>query len=255
MYAAAYRHPLAETLLELEIPVLRRGRGWLAVDKPSGIPVHPVNKVRENTLIRMLRRQQGDEQLRLVHRLDRETTGVLLGIAGVVIIFFNEIRLADASAAKGSAAIILASFGTAYAGVLIKSRGKHIDPLVLTIGQMAVGVLPLLVLGLWYEGNPLAFNWTARAWIALFYLALVGSALAFVLVYWLMQRMDVTKTQLIPLASTLIAVILGWLVLQEEINWKTLVGGFLILFGLAVSVLGGRRRRKQIILNEYSPNS
>jgi 23S rRNA pseudouridine1911/1915/1917 synthase len=70
--------PLPETLLAIDIPVLARGRGWLAVDKPSGIPVHPVNKIRENSLIRMLRRQEGDEQLRLVHRLDRETSGVLL---------------------------------------------------------------------------------------------------------------------------------------------------------------------------------
>jgi 23S rRNA pseudouridine1911/1915/1917 synthase len=70
--------PLPETLLDLEIPVLVRGAGWLAVDKPAGIPVHPVNRVRENTLIRMLRRQEGCEELRLVHRLDRETSGVLL---------------------------------------------------------------------------------------------------------------------------------------------------------------------------------
>jgi len=70
--------PLVETLLSIEIPVLARGPGWLVVDKPSGIPVHPVNKVRENTLIRMLRRQEGEESLRLVHRLDRETSGVLL---------------------------------------------------------------------------------------------------------------------------------------------------------------------------------
>ena len=49
--------PLAETRLELDLPVLRRGPGWMAVDKPSGIPVHPVNKVRENSLIRILRRQ------------------------------------------------------------------------------------------------------------------------------------------------------------------------------------------------------
>ncbi len=70
--------PLAEDLLELAIPVVARGAGWLAVDKPAGIPVHPVNKVRENSLIRMLRRQEGIESLRLAHRLDRETTGVLL---------------------------------------------------------------------------------------------------------------------------------------------------------------------------------
>ncbi len=70
--------PLPETLLEQAIPVLTRGDGWLAVDKPAGIPVHPVNTVRENSVIRMLRRQEGNEELRLAHRLDRETSGVLL---------------------------------------------------------------------------------------------------------------------------------------------------------------------------------
>jgi 23S rRNA pseudouridine1911/1915/1917 synthase len=70
--------PLVEPPLELDIPILVRNAGWLAVDKPPGIPVHPVNKVRENSLIRILRRQEGDEILRLVHRLDRETSGVLL---------------------------------------------------------------------------------------------------------------------------------------------------------------------------------
>jgi len=70
--------PLAEDLLELPIPVLRQEAAWMAVDKPAGILVHPVNKVRENSLIRMLRRQEDCEELRLVHRLDRETSGVLL---------------------------------------------------------------------------------------------------------------------------------------------------------------------------------
>jgi 23S rRNA pseudouridine1911/1915/1917 synthase len=70
--------PYPETLLDIELPILARGSGWLAVDKPSGIPVHPVNRVRENSLIRILRRQEANESLRLVHRLDRETSGVLL---------------------------------------------------------------------------------------------------------------------------------------------------------------------------------
>jgi RluA family pseudouridine synthase len=58
--------------------LLARGEGWLAVDKPAGIPVHPTNSARENSLIRLLGRQLGIEGLRLVHRLDRETSGVLL---------------------------------------------------------------------------------------------------------------------------------------------------------------------------------
>jgi len=70
--------PIEETVRDVPLPILARGRGWLAVDKPAGIVVHPVNAVRENSLIRMLRRQEGAPGLRLAHRLDRETTGVLL---------------------------------------------------------------------------------------------------------------------------------------------------------------------------------
>jgi 23S rRNA pseudouridine1911/1915/1917 synthase len=70
--------PIVEEIVDVALNVLRRGAGWLAVDKPSGIVVHPVNAIRENSLIRMLRRQEGTPTLRLAHRLDRETTGVLL---------------------------------------------------------------------------------------------------------------------------------------------------------------------------------
>ena len=73
--------PLHETPLDLAIEILARGPGWMAIDKPAGIPVHPVNRVRENSLIRLLRRQEEDDGLRLVHRLDRETSGVLV-VAG-----------------------------------------------------------------------------------------------------------------------------------------------------------------------------
>ncbi len=167
--------------------------------------------------------------------------GVLVGIAGVVIIFADQLHLSDEEAIWGSFAITLAAALTAFASVLIKARGRHIDPLVLTVGQMAVGFLPLIILAAWLEGNPLSYDWSrASTWGALLYLALVGSALAFVLVYWLIQRMDVTKTTLIPLASTLVAVILGKVVLGETLNWRVLVGGAGIFFGLVINVLGHR---------------
>jgi len=70
--------PVVEEIRDVPIPVLARGAGWLAVDKPAGIVVHPVNSIKENSLIRMLRRQEGALELRLTHRLDRETSGVLV---------------------------------------------------------------------------------------------------------------------------------------------------------------------------------
>jgi 23S rRNA pseudouridine1911/1915/1917 synthase len=67
-----------ERPLDLKLSILARGRGWLAVDKPPKLPVHPVHDTVENTLIRILRRQEGDPGLRLAHRLDSETSGALL---------------------------------------------------------------------------------------------------------------------------------------------------------------------------------
>jgi len=72
------RRELNEILLDLEVQVIARADGWLAVDKPPNVPVHPVNRVLENSLIRILRRQEREPELRLAHRLDSETTGVLL---------------------------------------------------------------------------------------------------------------------------------------------------------------------------------
>jgi 23S rRNA pseudouridine1911/1915/1917 synthase len=70
--------PSVEVVRSYEIPILRRGSGWLAVEKPAGVLVHPVRDVVENSLIRTLRRQESDPALRLVHRLDGETSGVML---------------------------------------------------------------------------------------------------------------------------------------------------------------------------------
>jgi drug/metabolite transporter (DMT)-like permease len=75
------------------------------------------------------------------------------------------------------------------------------------------------------------------------YLAIVGTVIAFVLYYWLIQHMDVTKTLLISLITPVVAVILGMLVLSEQLTWRTLAGGAMIISGIGLIVV--RRVRKQ----------
>lgn len=50
----------------------------LAIDKPPGIVVHPTHSHLRNTVITLLRRQLNAPELTLAHRLDAETSGVLL---------------------------------------------------------------------------------------------------------------------------------------------------------------------------------
>jgi drug/metabolite transporter (DMT)-like permease len=167
----------------------------------------------------------------------RSVAGVLLAAAGVVLIFYNEIDVRGLLALLGSAAVVTAAAGSALADVWIKKDGVHIDPVLMTAVQMVAGFIPLLALGIPLEGNPLGFHWTPRAVFALVYLALLGSSTSFVLLYWLIRRIPVTRVMLIPFLSTLVAVLLGAVVLGERLSWRVVAGGAAILVGLGLAIL------------------
>src|SRR6185436_10149719 len=163
--------------------------------------------------------------------------GIVMGVAGVGVVFSNQLSVAGPRALAGCAALVVGSACAAAANVLVKKDGAKLDPAILAGGQMFFGLIPLLVIGIPLEGNPLRFHWTRMAIIALFYLAIVGSVAAFLLYYWLVQHMDVTNTMLVALVTPVIAVTLGVLVLHEELNWRTFAGGAMIISGIGVIVL------------------
>jgi drug/metabolite transporter (DMT)-like permease len=172
--------------------------------------------------------------------------GVILGITGVGIIFSNQLSSEGPKALMGSAAIVTGAFSAAYANVLVKARGGHLDPAMLASGQMFFGLIPLLAVGIATEGNPLYFHWTGMAVVALLYLVLVGSVIAFLLYYWLVRNMDVTKTMLIALVTPLFAVTLGMIVLDEHLSWRTLLGGACIMSGIGLIVLRRIKERSPV---------
>ena len=167
----------------------------------------------------------------------RKLSGALLGVVGVGVIFSSQLEAEGGMAAWGSAAVLAGAVFVAYANVLVKAGGARLDAAVLSAGQMACGFVVLAAAGLLFEGNPLRFRWTGLAVACLLYLTLVGSVAAFLLFYWLVRHVDVTKTMLIALVTPLAAVLLGVLVLGEEVTWRTLAGGALILSGIGLVVL------------------
>jgi drug/metabolite transporter (DMT)-like permease len=166
----------------------------------------------------------------------RKIAGVLVGIAGVAFILSYQKEANGASALWGGGAIVVGAFCVAYANVLVKARGARIDPAALALGQMVCGFVPLLIFGAAFEGSPLKLRWTPLAVVCLLYLALVGSALAFLLFYWLVRNMDVTRTMLIPLVTPVVALSLGAIFLHEALTWRVAVGGAAVICGIALIV-------------------
>lgn len=170
--------------------------------------------------------------------------GVILGVCGVGVVFSNQLAISGRQALAGCVALVLSAFFAAYSNVLVKKYGGKLNPAVIASVQMLFGLVPLLVVGLALEGNPFGFRWSAIALVSLLYLAIVGSVIAFLLYYWLMQNMDVTKSMLISLVTPVVAVILGMLVLDEELSWRTLVGGAMIIAGIGFIVV--RKARSSV---------
>jgi len=158
--------------------------------------------------------------------------GIGLGVIGVAVIFLNQLQLAGWAAFFGCAAVAAGALCVAASYVIVKARGTHLHPTTLITGQMLFGLVPLVALGFITEGNPINFRWTRSAVVSLLYLALAGSVVAFWLNYWLLARMDTSKVMLMGIVETLLAVLLGAVVLGEAVTVRTIIGTVFIFLSI-----------------------
>jgi drug/metabolite transporter (DMT)-like permease len=168
-----------------------------------------------------------DEPLRLP-----KFAGAIIALGGVTVICGRLLGFNGPLAFWGGVAVVVGAASAAFANVLVKARSMQLAPAMLAAWQMIFGIAPLLVLGLVVDGNPARFHWTATSVFCLLYLAVIGSALTFLLLYWLLPRLTVAQLQSISLITPPGAVMLGWLLGGETFPISSLLGGALVLVGV-----------------------
>ncbi|HEX4638210.1 MAG TPA: EamA family transporter [Chthoniobacterales bacterium] len=168
-----------------------------------------------------------DEPLRL-----QKISGALLAIGGAAVICARLLDFGGIWAFWGGVGIALGGAAAAFSNVLLKKRAITLAPAMLAAWQMIFGTVPLLILGAVVDGNPARFHWTTMSIFCLLYLAIVGSSLTFLLLYWLLPRMTVTNLQTISLITPPGAVMLGWALGGEKFPLWSLFGGAVVLVGV-----------------------
>ncbi|HEY4272160.1 MAG TPA: EamA family transporter [Candidatus Udaeobacter sp.] len=168
-----------------------------------------------------------DEPLRL-----QKLAGAMIALGGVAVICGRLLGFNGPLALWGGVAVVVGAASAAFANVLVKARSMQLAPAMLAAWQMIFGIAPLLVLGLAIDGNPARFHWTTTAVFCLLYLAVIGSALTFLLLYWLLPRLTVAQLQSISLITPPGAVMLGWLLGGETFPISSLLGAALVLAGV-----------------------
>src|SRR6266487_2739634 len=108
----------------------------------------------------------------------------------------------------------------------------ELSPAMVAAWPMTFGFVPLLLFGFVVDGNPAPFHWTPSSVFCLLYLAVIGSALTFLLLYWLLPRLTVAQLQSISLITPPGAVMLGWLIGGETFPVWSLLGAAFVLVGV-----------------------
>jgi len=176
---------------------------------------------------------------------------VCMGIIGVTVIFYDQLKVQSFMAFLGSVAIVVGAYAAAQASILVKAKGGAFHPAALVFGQMICGLPLIMIYSLIVEGNPLSFHWTWRAVGCVLYLTIAGTIAAFWLYYWLLNRIESTKAMMISLVTPLLAVIIGAIFLGEILPPQTGLGGFLIIAGIGLIVFRRKSLKPQMDIGEH----
>jgi drug/metabolite transporter (DMT)-like permease len=179
----------------------------------------------------LLRRSVGES-------VPRASVGaVLVGFAGVALLLRPGEQSGDATVI-GLAACVFAALMWASGSFASPRLQLPRDGLVSTAWQMLLGGLVITIVGLAFgeagEVEPAAFS--TRSIVALVYLIAVGSWFAFTAYSWLLQNAPISRVATYAYVNPVVAIVLGWLILDEVITPITLIGASVIVVSVALVV-------------------
>jgi len=168
---------------------------------------------------------------------DKMTTpkvlGLLVGFAGVVVLMSGD-GSATKSSLTGQAAVVLASVFYAISTILARKQTEDMPGIL----RSAVPLLSASAVT-WMSSiiveSPVKLPGSSATWVALLFLGVIGSGLAFVMAYYLIHEIGPTRTTMVTYLFPLGGVILGVTVLHEPLTWQLSTGAALIIASLIVA--------------------
>jgi len=168
----------------------------------------------------------------------RKGAGIVVGIAGVTILFWPKAGVASADT-MGLLAAFISSVGAAGNLVAQSLWSKKDDARVLNAWSMSLGSFLILGLSFVFERGAIVV-WSPANVGAIVYLATLGSVVAFLSYYKLIHALPATQVSMITLIFPVVAILLGWIVLGERLNANAAFGIALIMGGVGLALVKRR---------------
>ncbi len=160
--------------------------------------------------------------------------GVILGFTGIILIFSEHI--AEFSKTEYIIGIVFTfSAVLAWAGgsIWIKKKNIESNPFVNAGLQMFFGGFLLFPISLGFDDLS-NISWTGEVVYSFLYLIIFGSLIAYASYAYALRKLPMTIVSLYAYVNPLVAVILGWVVLQEKLNTKIWIAMMLTIAGIYI---------------------
>ena len=159
--------------------------------------------------------------------------GLIIGFVGIVILMSKDIG-ASSSSLLGQAAVILASVFYAISAIYIRKKTVDTPGIVRSAGPL-VSASVVMWLGVLVFESPVQIPQIGITWIALLFMGILGSGLAFVMAFYLIHEIGPTRTTMVTYLFPLGGVILGVTFLHELLTWQIIAGAVLIISSLVIA--------------------
>ncbi len=167
----------------------------------------------------------------------RLAVALLIGIGGVAVLVSRSLKLGGAPIdTAGAAALIIASISWSVASALTRKLPLPASKVMSSGTQMLAGGLLLAVtaagLGEFRNFHPWAVS--RGAWLALVYLIVAGSIVAFTAYVWLIHHESPTKVGTYAYVNPVVAVLIGYFLGGEALGLRTILGTLFVLISVVV---------------------
>ncbi len=159
--------------------------------------------------------------------------GLVVGFAGIVVLMSKDIGASPGSL-LGQAAVIVASMFYAVSAIYVRKSTEDTPGILRSAGPLVSAAATMWLGALVFE-SPITFPQLRITWLALTFLGVIGSGLAFVMAYYLIHEIGPTRTTMVTYLFPLGGVILGVTFLHERLTWQVIAGAILIIASLAIA--------------------
>jgi len=159
--------------------------------------------------------------------------GLIVGFLGVVVLVSRDLTPGAGGGVWGQLAVLCAAISYAASTTLSRKYLRGQSPVVQST-MFLTFAMPLVWLLVPVAEQPVRFPAHAITWFGLAWLGLLGSCLAYILFFYLLNSWGPTRASLVTYVFPVIGLILGIVFLHEHPDWRLLVGSLLVVGGIVI---------------------